>query len=646
MNRTCLSLSKQREWLVTLLGLEVPASGPDQPGYSSIGSNENLKNSRKRERERITNCQVPPGTRELFRWLYLIDLLDLRARAGAGAGAAAPAGERLVVDIGAHVGAGALVHLGDDGVADALELLHLVVELIGLGELVAVEPVDGLVDGVLDLLLVCGVELGGDLLVLDGVPHVVGVVLEAVFGFHLLLVLLVLRLVLLRLLDHLLDLVLAQPPLVVGDGDLVLLACGLVLGGHVEDAVGVDVEADGDLGHAARRRGDAGELKLAEEVVVSGPGPLALVDLDQDTGLVVGVGGEDLLLLGGDGGVPGDEHRHDAAGGLQTLREGGNDGGLDGGAIGHGLVGVDALTELLAIKEDHFVDGALVHLGVPQALLHGLHALSEEIHVQLLEPGASDGGVEVNALEQGVDLDGGLGGGGERPLRPLAGRPEPPQGPGVAADVLLVLPLELLHEVVHHPVVKVLAAQVGISGGGLDLEDPLLDREQGDVEGATSEVKDEDVLLADAGRLLVESVGDGGGRGLVDDAHDVQARDDPRVLGRLPLRVVEVTNNREKHTEHGVHRVHGNLVLGGVADEALAVGEADIGRRGAVTLVVGDDLHTIVLPDPDARVGRTEINADRRTFSFSGHSAGKSRSENLRDAKAPLPPHRSSDQSR
>jgi hypothetical protein len=62
---------------------------------------------------------------------------------------------------------------------------------------------------------------------------------------------------------------------------------------------------------------DVGQLKLVEEVVVLGPGVLTLVHLDQGTGLVVRVGGED-LLLGGDGGVPVDEHSHGTAGDLQT----------------------------------------------------------------------------------------------------------------------------------------------------------------------------------------------------------------------------------------------------------------------------------------------------------------------------------------
>jgi hypothetical protein len=69
-------------------------------------------------------------------------------------------------------------------------------------------------------------------------------------------------------------------------------------------------------------------------------------------------------------------------------------------------------------------------------------------------------------------------------------------------------------------------------------------------------------------------------------------------------------------TEDGVGGVHGDLVLGGVADEPLAVGEGDIGRRGAVPLVVGDDLHAVVLPHAHARVGRAEVDPDGRTLSL------------------------------
>jgi hypothetical protein len=48
--------------------------------------------------------------------------------------------------------------------------------------------------------------------------------------------------------------------------------------------------------------------------------------------------------------------------------------------------------------------------------------------------------------------------------------------------------------------------------------------------------------------------------------------------------------------------VHRDLVFCRIADEPLVVRKRDVRRGGAVTLVVGDDLDTIVLPDADAAI--------------------------------------------
>ena len=162
-------------------------------------------------------------------------------------------------------------------------------------------------------------------------------------------------------------------------------------------------------------------------------------------------------------------------------------GGLDGGSVGHGLVGVDALVQLLPVEEvlqqlldlgdpgaatdqHNVVDRGLVHLGVPHGLLHGIQGSLEQVGAQLLEPCSRDRGVEVDALEQRVDLNVGLSRGGEGALRALTGRSQPTQRALVARHVLLVLALELVDKVVHHPVVKVLAAQMGVPRGGLHLQ--------------------------------------------------------------------------------------------------------------------------------------------------------------------------------
>src|SRR5690606_30149141 len=114
---------------------------------------------------------------------------------------------------------------------------------------------------------------------------------------------------------------------------------------------------------------------------------------------------------------------------------------------------------------------------------------------------------------------------------------------------------------------------------GFDLEDSVSDFEDGYVEGATTEVEDED---GPVGRLFVQPVGEGGCRRLVDDAKDVEPGDLTCLFGGLTLGVVEVGGD-------GDHRIGD-----GVAEERLGITlhfHEDAGRNllGGVLLAV--DLH-------------------------------------------------------
>jgi hypothetical protein len=53
--------------------------------------------------------------------------------------------------------------------------------------------------------------------------------------------------------------------------------------------------------------------------------------------------------------------------------------------------------------------------------------------------------------------------------------------------------------------------------------------------------------------------------------------------------------------------VHGDLILGGITNQSLVVGERYIGWRCAITLVVGNDLYTVILPYTNAAKGRVSI---------------------------------------
>jgi hypothetical protein len=114
-----------------------------------------------------------------------------------------------------------------------------------------------------------------------------------------------------------------------------------------------------------------------------------------------------------------------------------------------------------------------------------------------------------------------------------------------------VLLLEALHEPVDDPRVDVLAAEERVAGRRDDLEDAVrADLEDRDVERAAAEVVDGDDLLD----VLAEPVGERGRGGLVDDADDVEPGDLARVLGRLPLVVVEVRGDGDDRLADGSPR--------------------------------------------------------------------------------------------
>ena len=346
-------------------------------------------------------------------------------------------------------------------------LVLLLGSLLGL-----IEPVDNLVDLGLEGVLVGLLELLIDLGVAEGVAERVSIRLKAVLGSDTVGLSLILLLELLGLSKHALDLLLGQATLVVGDDNVVLLASALLESGDVHDSVGIKIEGDLNLGNATGSGGNAGKLELAEKVVVLGALTLTLVDLDKDTGLVVGEGGEDLGLLGGDSGVAGDELGHHATSSLDTERQGSNveqenlvgglgrsvtrqDSSLDGSAVGNSLIGVDGLVGLLAVEvvgnelldagdtggttdKDDLVDLGLVDLGIGKDTVNGLEGGAEEILAELLEASTGDGGVEIDTLEERVDLNGGLGRRREGSLGALTGGAQTAESTSVGGKILLL----------------------------------------------------------------------------------------------------------------------------------------------------------------------------------------------------------------
>src|SRR5690606_23275698 len=106
---------------------------------------------------------------------------------------------------------------------------------------------------------------------------------------------------------------------------------------------------------------------------------------------------------------------------------------------------------------------------------------------------------------------------------------------------------ELFHQPADDAVVEIVAAQMVVAAGGLDLKDAVADLQDGDVKSAAAQVKDKDGLVA----FLVQSVGQRGGRGLIDDAQHLETGDGARVLGGLALGVGEIGGHGDDRLGHG-----------------------------------------------------------------------------------------------
>ena len=377
---------------------------------------------------------------------------------------------------------------------------------------------------------------------------------------------------------HLLDLVRRQTAGCL-DADRLLLVGALVLGRHVEDAVGVDVEGDLDLRHTPRRRGNAIEMKPTQRAVVVGKLAVALQHVYFHTRLVVGRSAEDLALLCRNRRVALDQLRHHPTHRLDSQRQrrhvqqqhvvdvAGQHAGLDGRAQGHHLVGIDPAMRLSAehrlhrllhlrhtrraAHENHLVDLGRTQTRIFQRLLTGtlgalhqiLHQLLElrpaQIHLHVLGTGLvrrDEGQVDLRA-PRARQLTLGL-------LRRFF---QPLQGHGVLAQVDAFGAFKFLSDPVDDTLVEIVTPKMGVTVRRLHLEDTVTQLQDADIEGATAEIVDGDLLRR---ILLVQTVGQGRRCRLVDDTQHLQTGDLTGVLRRLTLRVVEIRRHRDHRLRH------------------------------------------------------------------------------------------------
>jgi hypothetical protein len=94
---------------------------------------------------------------------------------------------------------------------------------------------------------------------------------------------------------------------------------------------------------------------------------------------------------------------------------------------------------------------------------------------------------------------------------------------------------------------------VGVTVCRLDFKDAVFNSEQGHIESASTEIKDEYILFTLTG--LVKTIGDSGGSRLVNDTLNVEASNGAGVLGSLALGIVEVSRDGDDGRRDGLSEV-------------------------------------------------------------------------------------------
>ncbi|ROW05767.1 hypothetical protein VMCG_05263 [Cytospora schulzeri] len=504
-----------------------------------------------------------------------------------------------------------LVHLVEEVQAGHLEIIGLLLDLSsGQGTLTSLALGDELAESgdlLLDALGLGLVQAVGELV--QGLLSVVDNAVGAVGSLNGSLALLVGLGVLLGVLDHLLDLVVGQTR-AGGNGDRLVLVGGLVLGMDVDNGVGINVEGNLDLRDTTVGRGDADQLEVAEHLVVLDELTLTLVDLDLNSSLEVGGSREDLGLLGGDGGVAVDQTSEDTTEGLNTQGQRSNvqeqkvlnltreDSTLDSSTNGDSLIRVDGLGGVTAedaldglsdlghaghtTNEDNLLDVLGLEAGVLEGLLDGLDGPADERVDHLLK--LSTGELQVDVLGAGGisgdegQVDVSLERRRQLDLSLLSSLTDTLDSHAVAGQVESGGLLEVLNHVANEVDVEVLTTEVGVTVGRLDLEDTVLDLQDGDIESTTTKIVDSDNTVG----LLLETVGEGSSGGLVNDTENVQASDLTGILGGLTLGVVEVGRDGNNGVLDGLAEVGLGGLLHLLEDEST-----DLGRR--VVLATGRD---------------------------------------------------------
>ena len=295
----------------------------------------------------------------------------------------------------------------------------------------------------------------------------------------------------------------------------------------MEDAVGINVKSDLDLGSPARRRRNAVELEGTQILIIPRHGAFTLQDDNFNTGLIIAIGREGLRLFGRNRCVARNHCGGDVASGHDAQRQRRNieqehiahispkDAPLNRGTDRNNFVRIDALMRRLtperfgniqdlrhtrhATNKHELIDFIRTDAGVFQAILKGLHATRKKRFANLLHLCPRELDVEmlrtrrIGGDKGQIDVVGGRR--GERDFRLLCFFLQALQRHRILAEIDAVFLLKSIHEPADNGVVPIIAAEVSVAIGGLDLKNAVADLENRHVKGAAAQIEDRNFFV-------------------------------------------------------------------------------------------------------------------------------------------------------
>jgi len=182
-----------------------------------------------------------------------------------------------------------------------------------------------------------------------------------------------------------------------------------------------------------------------------------------------------------------------------------------------------------AAHQHHAIDLGRRKPGIAQGPSGGAEGLIDQIGGQARQPITGDAaGKAGSTLVVEFDLHGlGL-------AQCLLGLTRPQQELTISGGIERELRLRL--QPVRQPAIEIIPAQGRIAGGGEHLEHALAQPQQGDIEGAATQIIDREDPFA----ALVQPVGDRGRRGFVEQAQHLDPGQARGIAGGLALGVVEI----------------------------------------------------------------------------------------------------------